>query len=804
VKRAFLLAGVALASCSPVEFIEAPPGRGSAIVAWFEGTTARAVAFDGSRYTQVLPDDGETVVVLIYDHPLSARQLVAGEILPSTIGRPLPLGESSFIKTPDGNEFEPIDALPAELAEFLIPALDPSCPGLENGCSPAGRSDLCLQCEPSAAPASPTAPSLPAAPRLTPPACPDRWRLEPDADGSSRCVPDDPERASPCGAAEVRWYGETECRPVAGACPADRFAEVLGAALYVDPQAAQGGDGSRATPLRTIAEAIALAEGAASSTVVLARATFVEEDLSLPPGATLLGACAESVVRARSLGTRGEGGALRNLALAADELQLAGDAEIAGVLLAGDESAAPTRVLVIGAARLARTVIRGAGAAIEVSGSLAASEVVADAGCFHAVVAGGRLSLERAIAFEVTPCGPGSMVDARGGAVVELDTVSLSGGVLLFESTGALHAVSLDPGRATGLVLDGASAEVRFAQVKRSSGGSVQLYDGSMLGAVDVSFAGVEVLYSTFTATRAVLEESELAFALRGSGALTDAVVRRFTHGVSTDERSQLALTRVAIGGDGSGIGIASAVPAESERPPCDERAGFTASLVATDVSVRDVDSAVVTYGGSARLDRVAVERATHGPAFCDGAVVLRDLTILDTSSTALDLYAGQNAGRIERLAVEGSGGVVLRSSMPIAVTDATLERIDGLAVSLVSSRAGSQRLARVRIDGALDIGLLLLGGPSEARDVEVRGVRRMETAQGRGIVVEKGELALSRFAIRGSSDVGLQLVGSRGALTSGVIEGHPIGLDLVRSALPILTETIFENNDTAIRTDGR
>lgn len=145
-------------------------------------------------------------------------------------------------------------------------------------------------------------------PQMTP--CPEGWREVHDPEAEiTTCDPWPEGGPDTCMYGQVHFPGEQECRTVGTTCPdGDPWAEDLPAdvpLLYVQSSAPAGGDGTRAAPFSTIADAL---EAASAETVVaLARGTY-PECFILPASITLWGACAmETVVRCPVASEEGPG-----------------------------------------------------------------------------------------------------------------------------------------------------------------------------------------------------------------------------------------------------------------------------------------------------------------------------------------------------------------------------------------------------------------------------------------------------------------------------------------------------------------
>ena len=112
-----------------------------------------------------------------------------------------------------------------------------------------------------------TAPQIPwledAVPPIALTPCPAGWREVPPegAAGLATCDPYPEGGPSDCAEDEAHFPGEPGCTTIGSACPVGEFADGLaddGTVRFVRA-GATGGDGTRALPIGTIAEAMALA-----------------------------------------------------------------------------------------------------------------------------------------------------------------------------------------------------------------------------------------------------------------------------------------------------------------------------------------------------------------------------------------------------------------------------------------------------------------------------------------------------------------------------------------------------------------
>ena len=158
---------------------------------------------------------------------------------------------------------------------------------------------------------TPTPPEPPAPPELSPWTCPEGWSHVAAFDAAqaealtaegvtapSWCEP--PPVAQECPAGRMPVVGQGDCVPIGLDCPEepwhdaatlrDRADGYEGDILYVAPDGDDAPDGSRARPYPSIAQAL---EQARDGDIVAIGAGRYEEELSVLPSVSLVGACAE-------------------------------------------------------------------------------------------------------------------------------------------------------------------------------------------------------------------------------------------------------------------------------------------------------------------------------------------------------------------------------------------------------------------------------------------------------------------------------------------------------------------------------
>jgi hypothetical protein len=311
-KRAWIF-GLSMWSCAcqPTEHLawDPPAGTQSFILALEEpecsGRTtceaARAYRGDVLEEPFLLPEDHYRIYLLAYPYgletlgvaegPLQSCLNLSGSLLCQP-GQPLP--ESSVfaaeISGSDAGDFEPVPLASEAIRAILIPRL-----GAE-ACANRGRcldeAGECTDCPDTAEVLLPGAPELPQPVQLIPFSCPGGWT---ESDGI--CLPLEEARALSSGACTrgtVQRRGDSTCTPLYAACPSgqDRFSELTPpGAIYVDANVATSGSGSSDSPLRTIAEALALAP--LGTAVTLAPGIYRE---CFEVDTQLIGACPEQTL----------------------------------------------------------------------------------------------------------------------------------------------------------------------------------------------------------------------------------------------------------------------------------------------------------------------------------------------------------------------------------------------------------------------------------------------------------------------------------------------------------------------------
>jgi parallel beta helix pectate lyase-like protein len=277
-------------------------------------------AFDAARLGPITVSlhRADRVTAIFYARELRNFHLepgpIAGKIAPD--GVPLP---SDFLAAYEAADvsglraWRPIDQLGAAVRRFRLPGSTwAECLDL-GGCALFATSMSCDSCPPPPQPATVRPPVAPSPPVLTP--CPDGWspNANPPSDATA-CEP--PVGTASCAAGAAELLPETGCAPIGAACPRGEWSEALprGAPVrYVRAGAPAGGDGSIGAPFATISDAIAGATP--GSVIAIGRGSF-RENIALPPGVALIGACAAATTIAGVVLARAGAGEIRDLAIA--------------------------------------------------------------------------------------------------------------------------------------------------------------------------------------------------------------------------------------------------------------------------------------------------------------------------------------------------------------------------------------------------------------------------------------------------------------------------------------------------------
>lgn len=662
----------------------------------------------------------------------------------------------------------------------------------------------------------PTAPSVPALPDMP---CPEGWRtVAPRSEGGpSTCDPFPESGPQACGEHEAPFLGGSGCIAVGGPCPAGDFADDLpsdATVYYVLAGAASGGDGSRATPFDTIAEATAVA---ADGDVIAVGKGAYDEAIDLPRGVSLWGACpAETTLGSPAItgaaalvsGTvRARGGDSRIL-----RLSIGGSA--IGVVASGAGVVAHVEDVVIAAAWVAG--IRASAGARIVGRNVVVRDLVAtalDTGSGLVAIGGATIELsggwlERTRTAGVLADGTGSRIVLGDVAVV--DTQSTSDG----QAGYGLHVANGAAVEATRCAIVGTQT---VAVAIRPDDASATLSDCLIRDAAvrpDGRFGRAIATERTATVsvTRTTIEGSaEASIAPIGTGTrveLADVVLRdntgqvsgAFGEGVFAQDGAELVANRIFI----ENVRYAGIVL----------HSGASATLA--DLTIRDVASqasdlmlgrGIAVLAGSHLVgDRVAIERVREIAVFAEGLgtdATLRDLRIADVDVTeGLGIFgAGLRAQHgasvdIERALFERTRSAAMSAGEPgtsITLTDVVLRETEadaagqfgrGIDVGFGASVQGE----RIVVSNNRDWSVIAFGEGSSIRlvDAVVEGTRARACVPecdpaGTGVGAYSGaNVSLERFDLANHALCGAQLsTGGTVDLRAGVVRGNLCGVNV-------------------------
>lgn len=593
-----------------------------------------------------------------------------------------------------------------------------------------------------------------ALPELGP--CPEGW-AEAEVDGLPVCDPS-PGGLAPCPDGQARFVGTPACEPIGGACPSGDFAEGLPArAVHVRPGAS--GDGSAAAPFGTIAEAIAVAR--AGDTVALSRGTF-DEEVSVPAGVTLRGACA--------LETR-----VTLSSASSDTSVLTLDGAAASDLTVADSLANGVMAL-RGAVSLERVRVEstnGIGVYVATGATLEARDLVVRGvtgeSSIGVIVDGGSARLRRALV-EATAAG---VIAFEGGAleVIDLavrDAADDSMGVGLSSLDGAISGRRVE--------ITGFATAAAFI----NPGGTLTVEE-LVAREADGSARAALIVYGEVSLARAWLSAS------RGAGVLVD-------------EGGRVEITDVVIDGvyPGPVVGDVAQGVAVSWGTARVER-----------VFVRDaLTGAVSVIGGRARLE--------------GRDLTLRDAREEGIVGIGLLLERGGEAV-LDGLAVERAVavGVVLKGGSRAHLTNVSIRdtRADlfeqrwGHGIDMWD---GELRLTRARVEDQREVAVLVQGGVATLEDVEIVSTRERlcaattcaDSPGGIGLSVQGDAAVTARgFTIAGAPLCGVQIAEAAGLdLSRGEIRDAAIGACVQIDGYDVarLTDDVrFVDTGTTIQTTG-
>lgn len=615
---------------------------------------------------------------------------------------------------------------------------DGRCEGLgPAGCAP-GRAGDEITCEPAACSDLAGLP-LPGGASCGPVGLPGCVAPLLDADGVCRPLPDR------CGEDEIA-APQKGCVPLFDAvpgCGSDPWAAVVAAPgdVHVAPAApgAPPGEGSRAAPFTTIAEALAAASP--GGRVLLAPGVW-DEPVHATADVTLLAACPGSVTLAGVVQT-----GAHPAAVWADGAQI----HLDGLRITAD-----------GVGVLATGGGRATVAHADVSGCLLAAVAAIGSGSSVGVMAC-RLGETRMALLGDRMAGLGALADG-GGAITLADSAVVGArtwgvNVRGAGSVGALSGVSIAATESNDEGLFGRPVQVQW-------GGALTVSASWLGGGRD---AGAYAFEGTLTVEDSVVEGTRPLTGTRGG-----AYDGRFGEGVAADGGSQVVVRRTLIL-ENTGSGVSAYGEGTSIRLE-DSRVHATAPGF-VDTPGDAGRGAEAAFGGRLEVVRSAITANREAGVFVNGA----DASALVDGSLVSGTTPAAGGGGDGVLAIDG-GVVQLADSVVVANTaSGVLARgagtrveltrcevartspgadADGAGYGLVAQEGASVVASSTSIRGNAGAGV---HGAGVGTTVALTGclVRGTEPnglgTHGRGVNIQQGASAtLSGVTIEGSRDIGL------------------------------------------------
>ncbi len=640
------------------------------------------------------------------------------------------------------------------------------------------------------------APTLPTPPAPVAMTCAEGWRrVPPTEEGWAEiCSPWTGSAPLDCEPGEIQLPGSSECAPLGEACPTDGWpAGTPAPTVYVDPETTAGGDGSRASPFATLAEALV---GASAGTVVaLAAGTHASVPITVPPGVEVRGACAaRTLVEVADSGAPafdlGVGARLADLAVSAAGAAIqvsGGDATLravevrrapsGGVVVGPDATLAAERVAI----RLSDADEgRGVGVQVDRGAVATLSGLHVDGAMQYAVVASGAgatLRLADATLRDTARLGMayGYGVFAADGADVSLERCALSNNATGLWADGADTRLALDQvlvadgqpdiGASVGMVFDGGTLTVRSTAFVNLVGSALLLQDGGSATLEDV-----------------VIRETQLLSVGPMAGQFGTGI-NLFTDAESPGDL-ELDATRLAIEASRN-----AGVVVYGE--------GSTARL--SDVSVMEVagsprdiysgEGLFVLEGGHAVVERGLFEdidlnalRATEDAELAISDVTVRDVTGVEFNGVGGHGLASNFGAQLtgERILIERArqSAVLVTTEATATLTDVTVSDVrsgneaslfQGLGTAAWIATGAEGSIERFDVDGVVGAGVVCLTEGSRCRivDTSVTGTETWERDDllgqqiglGFGILHNDAALELERVVLSSNRAYGAQFI---------------------------------------------
>jgi hypothetical protein len=637
-----------------------------------------------------------------------------------------------------------------------------------------------------------------ALPVLTP--CPDGWREVTDPDlGIVTCDPWPEGGAEECAAVDgAHFPGEAGCTRVGAACTGDPWASDLpsaGTIRFVLAGAAAGGTGARASPFATIGEAVA---GASAGTVVAVSKGTFDEEVLLPAGVTLWGACvAETVIAPSSPDDESGAVVVRTPSVTIRNLRVSGAHP--GILVSGSDAHLDAfAVVVSGADGRGIWVVDGAafaGDTVVVRGTVPRA-TDGQLGRGIDVRRGATATLRRAVLQGNHDTG--LLVSDAGSVLSVTDAAVLDTRPSTADATSGNGIWAQAGGRAEGsrLVVDRAH---NVAVVAFAAGASLRLEDlvvRDTLGPSATLFGrGMELTEgASAEITRALFDRNELVGASAwnaGSAlSLTDTVIRD-TSGARTPD------------GDGWGLMVREGAHIEGTRVGLARNTGFGVVGFDRGSTIRLED---VTVAGTSPVRNGTLGHGLNAQGGARAEVVRG--TFRGSQEAGISAIQPDTLVSLDRVRVEDTAGIAAASGTVAGY---------GIAADV----GATVRIAGVDLRRSAEAGIYASGPETtiDGTDLVVRDtLGRSDHYFGRGIHVELGaSVTLDRvllernrevaaFAALAGAHVGLSHVVIRDTASSGPAGsrdgGRAFGVQdgahgEVHGAL------IVRNRDVAVFADG-
>lgn len=739
-RRVIVFGGLLFAACiGPLDLYFAIDDATTAAIVVVQrerSLTVEAIDESGLRPFRLAYEDEDVLATYVFEYERSLAELdipigTLDSVEPGVASRALPASARVHVRELEGDEWRAITELPPALADFRFKRTTIDECLAEGGCylSDPARSSCVRPCP---TPPAPTPPELPAPPNFP---CPPGWEISAPRgdDDAAACEPYAGVRVpNDCPAGSHHLPGTAGCSLIGAACPTGPFAEDLPAGtVYVAPGG--GGDGTRAAPYASIAEAVAAApEG---GTIALAKGELVG-GVTIDRPVSLRGACA-ALTRVVANGettfvVTSSGAAIADLSARGQ----------AAIVVRG------------GVLRVSGLDLDGgafAGLSV-VSGEVSGGGLVFDDGRGGVAVDGGEARLERVSGRDL----PGAAVSVTGGSLTLSDFV--------FDGVDG-NVVVVNAGEAT--LRRGLGRGFTFTGVHTSARGVVNIEDVVLRDSAGDNAGGVFVASGGRAFGTRVLIERARGAAIGVSGgeaAFKDTVVRetdsvqstgQFGHGADAYNGGTLRLERTVFWElRGTGIfALASGTTIDLKDVVVAETRGWR-STGEIGVAVRAIDSGRIDF------ERLRVVRA-HGfgvVAAAEGIIGGTDLTVSDTLPRDENGAYGRGA--------EVSGGAQLE------VTRAVFER--GRSVAVFVLDFGSEvRLTDVRMSGTTESACVGFSCNSGLAD---------------GISVILGATAtVERFEIVDNAQYGVRIVNNpQLTLRDGRIANNAVGIQSVSPAFDL------------------